>query len=71
MVQIANKEPPSNNSFDGLQQIPEDVDKPQIPPQETAIHINTKVNQQVPWSWSRSIPLPLPKPRMEKLPTSK
>jgi hypothetical protein len=38
----ANKEPPSNKSFDVLQKIPEYMDEPQIPPQETATHNNTK-----------------------------
>jgi hypothetical protein len=36
------KEKPSSNSFNILQQIPEDMDELQIPPQEAAFQGNTK-----------------------------
>jgi hypothetical protein len=38
----ATREPPSNNSFDVLHQIPENMDEPQIPPLVVAFQRNTK-----------------------------
>jgi hypothetical protein len=38
----ATREPPSNNPFDALHQIPENMDAPQVPPMAEALHGNTK-----------------------------
>jgi len=42
MVTPTTKEPPSNNSFDALQQIPKDMDEPQISPQDVETQCNPK-----------------------------
>jgi hypothetical protein len=43
-VYTTNKEPPSTNSFDILQQLPEDMDELQLPPQGITTHNNAKDN---------------------------
>jgi hypothetical protein len=41
-VTTTTREPPSNNPFDALHQIPENMDYPQVPPKAKALHGNMK-----------------------------